>query len=133
MLSYKTESIFEQNEDIMAAIVENMQLGRIDDCLEQYSLLLNQLIPLSVELDNFPLSGELPDFHEMKNVFPDRLMRKDILDDLRPHGDFYIPSSPPPPVCLPCHNNNVSVIESFYGIILFNIHICFQIHIFLFF
>ena len=109
MLTHKTEAIIERNEDIIAAIVENMQLGRISDCLQQYSLLLNQLIPLSLELDNYPVSEDVADFNEINSQFPDRLMRKDMLDDLRHHGDFFIPTPPPPPVCLPCHQNNVRI------------------------
>ena len=112
MLTHKTEAIIEQNEDIIAAIVENMQLGRIDDSLQQYSLLLNQLIPLSLELDNYPVPVDAVDFNEITiKEFPDRLMRKDILDNLRHHGDFYIPASPSPPVCQSCRQNNVSLIK----------------------
>ena len=46
--------LLEQNEDIIAAIVENMQLGRIDDCLKHYNVLHKNLVSMSLALDNFP-------------------------------------------------------------------------------
>lgn len=104
----KAQVVLEQNEDFIASIVENMQLGRIDDCITQFSLLVNQLIPLSLELDNYPVPGDSAGFKETSSQFSDRLMRKDILDDMRNHEDIYIPPPPPPPVCHSCYLNNVS-------------------------
>ena len=103
----KAQAVIEQNEDFIASIVENMQLGRVDDGVAQYSLLVNQLVPLSLELDNYPVSSGSADFKEISNQFVDRLMRKDMLDDLRNNEDIYIPPPPPPPVCHLCYQNKV--------------------------
>jgi hypothetical protein len=35
----QSQQLLEQNEDIIAAIVENLQLGRLDDCMKHYSIL----------------------------------------------------------------------------------------------
>ena len=86
--------MLEQNEDIIAAVVENMQLGRMEDCIQHYSVLHKNIISLALALDNFP-AGEhsrLP-YHDL-NKFPDEIMRKDILDELRPLGQTKLPQAP---------------------------------------
>ena len=96
--------MLEQNEDIIAAVVENMQLGRMDDCIQHYSILHKNIISLALALDNFP-AGEhsrLP-YHDI-NKFPDEIMRKDILDELRPLGQSKLPQAPLIPACLECNN-----------------------------
>lgn len=98
----------EQNEDIIAAIVENMQLGRMDDCIQHYSILHKNIISLALALDNFP-AGEhsrLP--YKDINKFPDEIMRKDILDELRPLGQTKLPQAPAIPACLECNNKSFS-------------------------
>jgi hypothetical protein len=35
----QSQQILEKNEDIIAAIVENLQLGRLDDCMKLYTIL----------------------------------------------------------------------------------------------
>ena len=75
--------------------------------VKAHALFVNQLVPLSLELDNYPVSKESADFKEINSQFSDRLMRKDILDDLRNHEDIYIPPPPSPPVCHLCYKNNV--------------------------
>ena len=34
-----SQQLLEQNEDIIAAVVENLQIGRLDDCIQLYSIL----------------------------------------------------------------------------------------------
>jgi len=50
----KDQSILEQNEDLIAAVAENIQLGRLDDSMKQYQVLQASLISLALNLDNFP-------------------------------------------------------------------------------
>lgn len=100
--------MLEQNEDIIAAVVENMQLGRMEDCIQHYSILHKNIISLALALDNFP-AGEhsrMP-YHDI-NKFPDEIMRKDILDELRPLGQTKLPQAPLIPACLECSNNKLS-------------------------
>jgi hypothetical protein len=35
----QSQQYLEQNEDIIAAVVENLQLGRLDDCMKHYETL----------------------------------------------------------------------------------------------
>lgn len=103
-----SQEILEQNEDIIAAIVENMQLGRMDDCIQHYSILHKNIIALALALDNFP-AGEhsrLP--YRDINSFPDEIMRKDILDELRPFGQTKLPCAPLIPACADCNNKKLS-------------------------
>ena len=79
-----------------------MQLGRMDDCIQHYSILHKNIISLALALDNFP-AGEhnrLP-YHDI-NKFPDEIMRKDILDELRPLGQTKLPQAPLIPPCADC-------------------------------
>lgn len=80
----KAQCLLEQNEDLIAAVVENIQMGRLDDSIKQYSLLQSNLITLALSLDNFPPSDVDP--FQFLDSFPDKVMRKDILDDFRPPG-----------------------------------------------
>jgi hypothetical protein len=94
----------EQNEDIIAAVVENMQLGRMEDCIQHFSILHKNIISLALALDNFP-AGEhsrLP-YHDIYK-FPDEIMRKDILDERRPLGETKLPQAPLIPACVECNN-----------------------------
>lgn len=98
----KSQQILEANEDIIAVIVENLQLGRIDYCVEQYSVLQSNLNSLALELDNYPAGNSDP--HESVEKFPDELMRKDILDDFRPPGSVQLPILPLAPPCNKCNS-----------------------------
>eukprot|EP00981_Chlorochromonas_danica_P015561 scaffold13271_cov179-Ochromonas_danica.AAC.4 len=49
-----SQKLLEQNEDIIATIVENLQLGRLDECMQHYMILQGNLIALASELDNYP-------------------------------------------------------------------------------
>lgn len=73
-------------ESMYICIVENLQIGRIDDCMKHYSILQANLISLATELDNFPAGSFDP--YKKVTEFPDLIMRKDICDDLQPLGTF---------------------------------------------
>lgn len=92
--------LLEQNEDIIAAVVENLQLGRLDDCVKHFSVLHSNLVSLALELDNFPSSNTDP--YEALYSFPDEIMRKDVLEDLQPHDARTLPKAPPIPPCQRC-------------------------------
>lgn len=98
----KSHQLLEQNEDTIASIVENLQLGRLDNCLVQYSNLLSNLISLSLEFDNYPAEDEHEDFSDIVCKFPDALMRKDLLDDLRSPDHMFTPEPPMTPPCTEC-------------------------------
>lgn len=78
------QPILENNEDIIAAILENVQIGRLDDCVKHYGILQSNLMSLSRELDNYPPCDVdlYSDVILNRGLFPDEIMRKDILDDL---------------------------------------------------
>ena len=104
----KSNFILEKNEDMIASIVENMQLGRIDNCLSQFSVLLDDMIGLSLEYDNFPTEDDVDeDFNGIISKFPDQLMRKNLFDNVCQEA-MYIPTPPPIPPCAECARNNVS-------------------------
>lgn len=96
----RAPQILEQNEDIIAACLENLQLGRLDECVKHYSLLQSNLISLALEVDNYPIDGEDP--RETLKEFPDQIMRKDVLDDLRSSTQLETPQSPLQPPCSMC-------------------------------
>lgn len=100
-----SQQLLEQNEDIIAAVVENLQLGRLDDCMMHYSILNANLISLAMELDNFP-AGEKDPYETLK-TFPDEIMRKDVLEDLLPYESRVLPSAPLVPPCASCMHRNV--------------------------
>ena len=92
--------LLEQNEDIIAAVVENLQLGRLEDCMKHFMVLQSNLVSLAMELDNFPSSNTDP--YEALYSFPDEIMRKDVLEDLQPHDARTLPKAPPIPPCQRC-------------------------------
>jgi hypothetical protein len=99
--------LLEQNEDILAAIVENLQLGRLDDCMKHHSVLQANLVSLALELDNLPSGNSDP--YEVLTSFPDEIMRKDVLEDLQPHDARVLPAKQPPvPPCQRCAISNRS-------------------------
>ena len=100
------QKILEQNEDSIAAIVENLQLGRINDCLSHYLLLQNNLIALGDELDNYP-AGETDPYDDILSL-PDEIMRKDVLEDLVPHNSRVLPKPPLAPPCWSCSSKHYS-------------------------
>jgi hypothetical protein len=106
-MSYLTKSkqLLEQNEDIMAAIVENMQLARLDECKQLYAVLHRNLVGLAHDLDNYPTIEHDP-FSALK-MFPDQIMRSDVLDSMRPAGALSLPRPPLPPPCAECEKLKV--------------------------
>lgn len=100
------QQLLEENEDMIAAIIENLQLGRLNDCISQYTLLQKNLVSMALTLDNYP--SEDLDPYEAINTFPDEIMRKDILDELRPPGHTDLPIIPLTPPCAQCAANNFS-------------------------
>ena len=52
---FRSPQLLEINEDLIAACIENLQLGRLDECIKHYSLLQSNLVSLGVEVDNYPL------------------------------------------------------------------------------
>ena len=103
----RTQQILEQNEDFIAAIAENIQLGRLDDSLKLYSVLFDNLVSLSLEFDNYPVDEMTEQTEVILSKFPDQLMRKDPLDDLRPPEDIYVPPKPIIPPCTDCEKFKV--------------------------
>jgi SSXT protein (N-terminal region) len=103
------QKLLELNEDIIAAIVENLQLGRLEDCVSFYSILQKNLVALGNELDNYP-PGDTDPYEDVMG-FPDEIMRKDVLDDLLPHDSRVLPKPPPAPPCWKCASMNVSRIS----------------------
>lgn len=74
----------------------------MDDCVQHYSSLHKQIISLALALDNFPVGGaNRQPYHDILR-FPDEIMRKDILDELRPMGQTPLPKAPLIPPCIAC-------------------------------
>jgi hypothetical protein len=49
----KSQQVLELNEDVIAAVVENLQLGRMDDCIKHYATLQY----LFIQIDNLIISN----------------------------------------------------------------------------
>lgn len=106
---FNSQHVLEENEDIIAAILENFQLGRYEDCLQYYIILQRNLINLSIELDNYP--GQIDPYSNTIDHFPDEIMRKDVLDDLRPIQNRVLPTASLPHACLECFQKKISDYE----------------------
>lgn len=85
--------------------MENLQIERYEDIINHYSILHANLIKLASEIDNFPISDS--DAYSALIAFPDEIMRKDILEDLMPHGSRDLPKAPIIPACQVCEDHNV--------------------------
>lgn len=100
------QAVLEQNEDLIAAVVENMQLGRLSDCFTHYSMLQSNLISLALELDDYPVIDTFDPFESI-HEYPDEIMRKDVLDDIRPRDQIPISTrNETAPPCESCHARN---------------------------
>lgn len=86
--------------------VENLQLGRLNDCMQHYAILQANLVALANDLDNYP--AEETDPYSTLNVFPDEIMRRDVLEDLLPVGTKALPKPPVVPACADCLSKKVS-------------------------
>ena len=111
------QEMTDHNEDIIAAMIENLQLGRYDDCMKHFSILQSNLVSLALELDNYPPNDNDP--YEALHHFPDQLARSNLLDEILPttqqrrnnspcneggQSDLMFPI---PASCLSCFNANV--------------------------
>lgn len=80
--------------------MENLQLGRLQDCLQHFSTLQDNIVSMSNELDNFPTDAT--DAYEHLDVFPDRIMRDDVLDKYLPFAKMNLPTQPLISACAYC-------------------------------
>lgn len=97
-------------------VVENLQLGRLDDCIQHYGVLQNNLVSLATELDNYPTEDH--DAYEGLHLFPDEIMRQDVLDEFLPFEERQLPVPPLIPACDQCKQNNVSCVGIYHIIAL---------------
>ena len=106
----KAQSLVEINEDVMSSILENMQMGRLEDSMQLFSLLFNNLVSMATELDNYPYGDTDP--YSTITKYPDEIMRRDILDTLLPSGantNLPLPNKVPlPPACQKCACQKIS-------------------------
>jgi hypothetical protein len=72
----------------------------LDDCVQYFGILQASLVAMASELDNYPQGGS--DAYAAVNGFPDEIMRKNILDDLKPFEQNGLPRAPWPPPCENC-------------------------------
>jgi hypothetical protein len=102
----KSQILLERNEDIIAAIVENLQLGRMDDSMQYYQLLQTALVGLAEGLDNCPTGQHFP-YDDLEEDFADELIRTDILDKYRSREALGKPEAAPPlpAPCVKCFND----------------------------
>ena len=64
---------------------------------------------MAFELDNFPAcDDELYQSIQSKSVFPDEIMRKDVLDELQPYGSRVLPTPPLATPCIDCYEKKLS-------------------------
>ena len=80
--------------------------------MQHYAILQANLVSLATELDNFPAEEQDP--YSKLNIFPDELMRKDVLEDLRPPGYRTAPDAPIVPSCMDCASSGVRL-NSFFS------------------
>lgn len=86
------------------------------DCLlcRHYPVLHNNVVRMALALDNYPTG--LKDPHDALKLFPDDIMRKDVLDELQPPGQTALPKAPPPPACPKCAFLRVTVLSKLTSI-----------------
>ena len=65
-----------------------------------YSVLHQNVVAMAQALDNYPTSVKDP--YEAVRLFPDDVIRKDVLDELQPPGQTNLPRAPPAPACPKC-------------------------------
>lgn len=92
--------IFFSSYSFILLIVENFQLGRIQDCLQHFATLQENIVSMANELDNFPTEDS--DAYKNLDVFPDRIMRDDALDKFLPFEKRNLPPSPLIAACAYC-------------------------------
>lgn len=72
-----------------------------------YSVLHRNIVSMAQALDNYPTS--IKDPRDTVHLFPDDIMRKDVLDELQPPGQTALPKAPPPPPCSKCAALKVNI------------------------
>ncbi len=75
--------------------------------MQHYAILQANLVSLATHLDNFPADESDP--YTKLNMFPDEIMRKDLLEDLRPAGSKPLPKAPNVPPCADCLAKKVTL------------------------
>jgi hypothetical protein len=73
--------------------------------MQHYAILQANLVSLATHLDNFP--AEERDPYTTLDMFPDEIMRKDLLEDFRPSGSRSLPKAPIIPACAECMSKKV--------------------------
>jgi hypothetical protein len=76
-------------------------------CVQHYLVLQGNLVAIASELDNYPT--EETDAYAHLGEFPDKIMRKDCLDELFPFEERSFPSPPIMPACIECVQAKVSI------------------------
>lgn len=97
--------IYPVNTFNVVPLVEYLQIGRLDDCIQHYTILQNNLIQPATELDNYPT--EEADAYDFLNVFPDEIMRKGVLENYLTTEEKASFQSPFIPPCEQCFQNKV--------------------------
>lgn len=72
-----------------------------------YSVLHRNVVAMAQALDNYPTSSKDP--HDAVNLFPDDVIRKDVLDELMPPGHHELLQPPPAPPCPKCTSQKVFI------------------------
>lgn len=73
--------------------------------MKHYSVLQFNLLSLANELDNFPAGDDHP--YQCLDKYPDRIMRKDVCDELLPVGSKTLLEPPSLPICSNCAREQV--------------------------
>lgn len=106
----RSTQILEQNEDIIDSIIQNLQLGRYNDCIQLYNLLHSSIINIGVELDNFPEENGDP-YATLSNL-PDEIMKKNLLQEHAKISSSELHSLPThnalPTTCTLCEPRHIS-------------------------
>lgn len=92
-------------------LVENLQLGRLDDCMKHYSILQSNLVSLVAEIDNYP--SEESDVYEKLDTFGDVVRRSDLLQGFLSFEELQLPQAPLMMTCDACHDKGVSISDPF--------------------
>ena len=105
------ESILHVNEEMMQSIVENMQIGRMNDSINHYVNLQKNLVALATELDNYP--SDIFPYDELAS-FPDIFMPKNILEEMKSPEILNKPNQVAPllEACKACADANQSCINT---------------------
>lgn len=73
--------------------------------MQHYAILQANLVALANDLDNYPADENDP--YASLSLFPDEIMRRDVLEDLQPVGTKVLPKPPIVPACADCLSKKV--------------------------